>query len=101
MRAEGLEPPRLAAPAPKAGVSTDSTTPAALDPHRTSALPLSVRCRNRTTECTNTCSHPARTEIAPGRYDVRPWGTGLMVTMAVSKTADWGSIPWSPADSPA
>src|SRR5690242_19421906 len=28
MRAEGLEPPRLAAPAPKAGVSTNSTTPA-------------------------------------------------------------------------
>ena len=29
MRAEGLEPPRLAAPAPKAGVSANSTTPAA------------------------------------------------------------------------
>src|SRR4051812_28002557 len=29
MRAEGLEPPHLAAPAPKAGVSTNSTTPAA------------------------------------------------------------------------
>ena len=29
MRAEGLEPPRLAPPAPKAGVSTSSTTPAA------------------------------------------------------------------------
>ena len=28
MRAEGLEPPRLAPPAPKAGVSTNSTTPA-------------------------------------------------------------------------
>ncbi len=28
MRAEGLEPPRLAPPAPKAGVSTSSTTPA-------------------------------------------------------------------------
>ena len=28
MRAEGLEPPWLAPPAPKAGVSTDSTTPA-------------------------------------------------------------------------
>ena len=28
MRAEGLEPPHLAAPAPKAGVSTNSTTPA-------------------------------------------------------------------------
>jgi hypothetical protein len=29
MRAEGFEPPRLSAPAPKAGVSTSSTTPAA------------------------------------------------------------------------
>ena len=28
MRAEGLEPPNLAAPAPKAGVSANSTTPA-------------------------------------------------------------------------
>src|SRR3712207_2422862 len=28
MRAEGLEPPRLSPPAPKAGVSTSSTTPA-------------------------------------------------------------------------
>ena len=28
MRAEGLEPPRLAPPAPKAGVSTNFTTPA-------------------------------------------------------------------------
>src|SRR5688500_3417888 len=28
VRAEGLEPPRLAPPAPKAGVSTGSTTPA-------------------------------------------------------------------------
>src|SRR4051794_34554698 len=28
MRAEGLEPPRLAPPAPKAGVSTSFTTPA-------------------------------------------------------------------------
>src|SRR5688500_9666131 len=28
MRVEGLEPPRLAPPAPKAGVSTGSTTPA-------------------------------------------------------------------------
>ena len=30
MRAEGLEPPWLAPPAPKAGVSTDSTTPASV-----------------------------------------------------------------------
>ena len=29
VRAKGLEPPRLAAPAPKAGVSANSTTPAA------------------------------------------------------------------------
>src|SRR5437870_1759206 len=29
MRAEGFEPPRLAPPAPKAGVSASSTTPAA------------------------------------------------------------------------
>src|SRR3954454_6510351 len=29
MRAEGLEPPSLAAPAPKAGVSANFTTPAA------------------------------------------------------------------------
>ena len=28
MRVEGLEPPRLAAPEPKSGVSTNSTTPA-------------------------------------------------------------------------
>ena len=27
----------------------------------------------------------------------RPGGTGPMVRMAVSKTAGWGSIPWSPA----
>src|SRR3954471_1771114 len=33
MRAEGLEPPRLSPPAPKAGVSTGSTTPAGRLPH--------------------------------------------------------------------
>jgi site-specific DNA recombinase len=32
VRAEGLEPPRLAPPAPKAGVSTNSTTPASEPP---------------------------------------------------------------------
>jgi hypothetical protein len=34
MRAEGLEPPRLSPPAPKAGVSTGSTTPARRQPQR-------------------------------------------------------------------
>ena len=39
MRAEGLEPPRLAAPAPKAGVSTNSTTPARAPSYVTSSAP--------------------------------------------------------------
>ena len=34
MRAEGLEPPSLAAPGPKPGVSASSTTPAAGPPER-------------------------------------------------------------------
>ena len=46
MRAEGLEPPRLAAPAPKAGVSTNSTTPARAH-HGTSRLRPHVLVQQR------------------------------------------------------
>src|SRR5919108_50586 len=45
MRVEGLEPPRLAPPAPKAGVSTSSTTPARRIPDKQPAPPRPARRR--------------------------------------------------------
>src|SRR5919108_2506883 len=45
MRVEGLEPPRLAPPAPKAGVSTSSTTPARRIPDKRPAPPRPARRR--------------------------------------------------------
>src|SRR4051794_11933969 len=74
MRAEGLEPPRLAAPAPKAGVSTNSTTPAgplmvrrhSLGPTCWSSKATLLRCEIemlRLFDCvqrTPTCSHVAQ-----------------------------------------
>src|SRR3954451_6772933 len=87
MRAEGLEPPSLAAPAPKAGVSTNFTTPAA------AGLILVTPCRRRTTIAT------ARPRMRSRLAQTIAGGTGPTARMAVSKTAGRGSIPRSPAPS--
>ena len=57
---------------------------------------VSVWLITRTPKPPNTRSLAARTKQlqSPG---VTPGGTGPTARMAVSKTAGWGSIPWSPA----
>src|SRR4051794_29286451 len=78
MRAEGLEPPSLAAPAPKAGVSANFTTPAA-------SLHPTSRLRGRGSKMV--ARPPPR----------GPGGTGVTANIGVSKTLARGSIPRSPA----
>src|SRR4051794_16378994 len=104
MRAEGLEPPRLAAPAPKAGVSANSTTPARAPSYVTpSAAPRYQPTRWAEDESggRGPCHERMFARASDGiSYNAAAGGTGLMATTMVSKTIDWGSIPWSPADSP-
>src|SRR5947209_14411024 len=63
VRAEGLEPPRLAPPAPKAGVSASSTTPA-----RTAARPLAPHVSSATLWLTN----PPATSSSTAPIATRP-----------------------------
>ncbi len=96
VRAEGLEPPRLASPEPKSGASTSSATPARPECCPTGSRPWheprrSGRCIAR--------AAPVQGENAPGRAAMA--GASVLVRTGNESRARWAAQPHSAGRKPA